>query len=68
MNPEKTLKKKDLEQNKITSAADIVKIIRSGGPAPKHPQAWSGMKKFDEKDLPEREALMIADYVLKTFK
>jgi cytochrome c6 len=68
LNPKRTLKKRDLDENNISSAADIVKIIRSGGPAPKHPQAWSGMKKFDEKELPEREALKIADYVLKTFR
>lgn len=68
MNPKKTLRKKDLDENNITSAADIVKTMRSGGPAPKHPQTWSGMKKFDEKELPEREALQIADYILKTFK
>lgn len=68
MNPKKTLKKSDLDGSNITSVEAIVKIIRSGGPAPKHPQAWSGMKKFDEKELPERDALKIADYILKTFR
>jgi cytochrome c6 len=27
-----------------------------------------GMNKFDEKTIPDKEAKMIADYILKTFK
>ena len=59
MNAKKTLKKKDLEANKLKGAADLVKYLRNPGP---------GMTKFDAKTLPDKEAKEIAEYVLKTFK
>jgi cytochrome c6 len=67
-NARKTLSKKDLEANNITTAGDIVKKIRNPGPAPTHPQTWSGMKKYDEKVLPDDDALKIGEYILKTFQ
>lgn len=59
MNAAKTLKKKDLEANKIRHAADIVKYMRHPGP---------GMTKFDTKAISNRDAKAIAVYVLKTFR
>jgi len=57
--PKKTLHAKDLEANKIKTAADIVKLIRKPGP---------GMTTFDEKSVTKKEAHAIAEYILKTFK
>jgi len=59
INPKKTLNKKDLEANKVRSAEDIVKLMRSPGP---------GMVKFDDKTMSEKDAKAIAEYILKTFK
>jgi cytochrome c6 len=59
VNAKKTLKKKDLEANKLKGSADIVKYMRNPGP---------GMTKFDEKTIPDKEAKAIAAYILKTFK
>jgi cytochrome c6 len=59
MNAKKTLKKKDLEANKLKGAAEIVKYMRNPGP---------GMTKFDAKSLPDKDAKEIAAYILKTFK
>jgi cytochrome c6 len=59
VNAKKTLKKADLETNKVKSAKDIVKLMRNPGP---------GMNKFDEKTISDKEAKAIADYILKTFK
>ena len=59
MNAKKTLKKQDLEANKLKRAADIVKYMRNPGP---------GMTKFDEKTISDKEAKAIAAYILKTFK
>lgn len=59
INPQKTLSKKDLEANKVRSAEDIVKLMRSPGP---------GMVKFDDKTISEKDAKAIAEYILKTFK
>ncbi|RQW77312.1 MAG: cytochrome C [Geobacter sp.] len=59
MNAKKTLKKKDLEANKLKGAADLVSYMRNPGP---------GMTKFDAKTLPDKEAKEVAEYVLKTFK
>lgn len=58
INPEKTLRKKDLNANGIKTAADIVKLMRSPGP---------GMVPFDEKTISDKEAREIAEYVLKAF-
>jgi len=68
INPKKTLHKKDLDANKITTAEDIVKKMRNPGPSPTHPQDWAGMKMFDQKTIPDQDAYKIADYILKTFK
>ncbi|HWR59391.1 MAG TPA: c-type cytochrome [Thermodesulfovibrionales bacterium] len=57
--PEKSLRKKDREANKVMVADDIIKLMRNPGP---------GMVKFGEKVIPEKEAKAIADYILKTFK
>lgn len=67
VNPQKTLFKKDLDANNIRTPADIVKKMRNPGPFPTHPQAWAGMKLFDEKTVPDDDALKIANYVLATF-
>jgi cytochrome c6 len=58
VNPELILQSKALKANNITSAADIVKIMRNPKP---------GMSTFDETVLPENDANAIADYILKTF-
>lgn len=68
LSPQKTLHKKDREANNIKTAEDIVKKMRNPGPAPTHPGEWSGMKIFDEKTVPNEDALKIADYILKTFE
>lgn len=67
VNPKKTLHKKDLEANNIKTAEDIVKKIRNPGPLPTHPQGWAGMKRFDQRTIPDENAMKIAEYVLKTF-
>lgn len=68
VNPQKTLFKKDLDANNISAPADIVKKMRNPGPFPSHPQAWAGMKLFDEKTVPDDDALKIANYILATFR
>lgn len=67
VNPKKTLHKKDLDANNIKTAEDIVKKIRNPGPLPTHPQDWAGMKRFDQRTIPDENAMKIAEYVLKTF-
>jgi cytochrome c6 len=59
VNPAKTLKKGDLAKNGIKSAKDIVAKMRNPGP---------GMTKFETKDVSDKEAKAIAEYILKTFK
>ena len=68
LNPQKTLHKKDLDENNIKTAADIMRKMRNPGPFPTHPQDWGGMRIFDEKTIPDDEALLIAEYILKAFK
>ncbi len=68
VNPLKTLHKKDLDANHIETARDIVGKMRNPGPFPTHPQEWAGMRMFDEKTIPDEDALKIADYILKTFR
>ena len=68
LNPKKTLYRKDLQENKIVTAEDIVNTIRNPGPVPAHPQEWAGMTMFDEKKLSNEDAFKIANYILKTFK
>ena len=59
IHPQKTLHKKVLAANGVKSAKDIVAKMRNPGP---------GMTKFDEKTIPNNEAMAIANYILKTFK
>ncbi len=68
VNPLKTLHKRDLDANHITAAGDIVGKMRNPGPFPTHPQEWAGMRMFDQKMIPDEDALKIADYILKTFR
>ncbi len=57
--PRKTLHKKDREKNNITTPEAIIKVMRTPGP---------GMTQFSEKTIPEKDALAIAEYIMKTFK
>lgn len=57
--PDKTLRKKDLDANKIKTAEDVVKIMRKPG---------QGMTAFDIKSLSDKDARKIADYIFKKFK
>jgi cytochrome c6 len=59
VNAQKPLNMKALKANGVKSAKDIVAKIRKPGP---------GMTKFDEKTISNKEALAIAEYILKTFK
>jgi cytochrome c6 len=59
VNAKKTLSKSDREANGIKTAKDIVKNMRKPGP---------GMTPFDEKAISDKEAMAIAEYILKTFK
>jgi len=59
VNPKKTLHKKDLDANNFKKSDDIVKLMRNGG---------TGMPKFNEKIIPDKDAREIAEYILKTFK
>jgi len=57
--PAKDLRTMTLRANGITTARDIVGKMRKPGP---------GMTRFDPQDLPDKDALEIAEYVLATFK
>ena len=59
VNPAKNLRLLTLRANGINTAQDIVAKMRKPGP---------GMTRFDPKDLPDKEALEIAEYILATFK
>lgn len=67
LSPRKTLSRKDREANGIMTAEDIIKKMRNPGPFPTHPQAWAGMKMFDERTISNDAAQKIADYILTTF-
>ena len=58
VNPQKTLHKKDREQNNVKGAEDIMKKMRTPGP---------GMTTFDKVTIPDEDAKEIAEYILKTF-
>ena len=58
VNKEKPLNKAALSKNGIKSWKDIVAKMRNPGP---------GMTKFDKKEISDKEAKAIAEYVLKTF-
>jgi len=59
INPSKTLRKADLEANKIITKADIVYKMRHPG---------KGMSTWSAASLPDSDAEAIADYILKTFR
>ena len=59
VNARKTLHAKDLAANRIEKPEDIVKTMRNTGP---------GMTVFDEKTIPDKDAMEIARYIQKTFK
>ena len=59
VNPSKTLSKKDREANGVKSAKDIIAKMRKPGP---------GMTAFDTKTISDKEAKMIAVYIMNTFK
>ena len=58
INPAKTLHKKDRMANNVKTEADIVNKMRNPGP---------GMTKFDEKTITDKDAHIIAAYIIKTF-
>jgi cytochrome c6 len=59
VNPAKNLRLMTLKANGILTAQDIIDKMRKPGP---------GMMRFDPKDLPDKEAREIAEYILATFK
>jgi len=59
INPSKSLRKADLEANKIMTKSDIVEKMRHPG---------KGMSTWSAASLPDNDAEEIADYILKTFK
>ena len=59
VNPAKTIKKADLTKAGIKSWKDIVAKMRKPGP---------GMTVFSKKEISDKEAKAIAEYILKTFK
>ncbi|WP_243373761.1 c-type cytochrome [Geotalea sp. SG265] len=58
INQAKTLHKQAMAANGIRTARDIIKTMRNPGP---------GMTRFDESTISDREAKVIAAYVLKAF-
>ena len=58
INTAKPLYRKTLEANGFRNPADIVRNMRNPGPA---------MTRFDEKTIPDKEAMAIAEYILRTF-
>ncbi len=59
INPEKTLRKADLDAHNIREKADIVDKMRHPG---------KGMTTWSAAIIPDKDAEAIADYILKTFK
>ena len=59
INPAKSLRKADLEANKIMTKSDIVEKMRHPG---------KGMSTWSAATIPDSDAQEIADYILKTFK
>lgn len=57
--PARTLHGDALRRNSITTADDIVRIMRNPG---------ARMLRFDVTAISDRDAHVIADYVLKTFR
>ena len=54
-----TLNKKDRDAHGVKTANDIVGKMRNPGP---------GMTRFDAKTISDKDAMEIAEYILKTFK
>ena len=59
VNPQKNLRKAELEKRGIKSWKEIVKTMRKPGP---------GMTAFDAKTIPDKDARAIAEFVLQTYK
>lgn len=59
INQAKPIKKADLQKAGIKTWKDIVAKMRNPGP---------GMKTFSKKDISDKDARAIAEYILKTFK
>jgi cytochrome c6 len=57
--PALTLHKKEREAQGVKTAKDIVGKMRNPGP---------GMTRFDAKTIPDKDAMEIAEYILKAFK
>ena len=55
----KGLKRDDLLRNNIRNSQDIIVYLRNPGP---------GMPRFDANSIPDKEAAILADYILKTFR
>jgi cytochrome c6 len=56
---DKTLSRKDREKHGIKKVMDIVKLMRKPG---------EGMTTFDKKTISDKEAKVIAEYIIMTFK
>lgn len=59
INPKKTLHAAVLKDNGIKTPADVVRVMRRPGP---------GMRSFDAASLPDRDATLIAEYVLAAYR
>ncbi|MBE0603394.1 MAG: c-type cytochrome [Deltaproteobacteria bacterium] len=57
--PALTLHKKDMDAHGVKTANDIVGKMRNPGP---------GMTRFDAKTISDKDAMEVAQYILKTFK
>jgi cytochrome c6 len=57
--PQRSLRGPVLKANRITRPEDIVRIMRHPG---------SRMIRFDETTITDRDARLIAEYILATFK
>lgn len=57
--PERSLHGSALRRNRLNSRDDIVRVMRN---------PISRMIRFDEKAVSDKDALVIADYILKTFR
>ncbi len=59
VNPKFTLSKKDRYEHGVKTAGGIVEKMRNPGP---------GMTRFTKKTVSDKDAMAIADYIMKTFK
>ncbi len=59
INPAFTLQKKSRDAHGVKTAKDIVGKMRKPGP---------GMTAFDAKTISDKDAMQIAEYIIKTFK